>query len=168
MNDSRWEVWLTSIRLLPSLCIPRKMDDDIRCLFKERFKYKEHSFYHSFQLNYDLIIRKSGIRNQESGTRNLERGTRNPEPGTRNPEPEQQTGGNWETLKTVLWWNLCRYIIQGNVSSILSIWDTFRTLSNWETNLKKASETSTVFRSSHRPWLQVERLSIWGLQLIRT
>ena len=32
------------------LCIPRKMDDDTRSPFKKRYEYKEHSSYHSFQL----------------------------------------------------------------------------------------------------------------------
>ena len=50
-------------------------------------------------------------------------------------------GVNWETLKPVPWWNLPRYVIQDGVSSIISIWDTIRTLSNWETDLKKVSET---------------------------
>ena len=39
-----------SIRLLPSLCIPCKMDDDIRSPFKKRYEYKEHSSYRSLQL----------------------------------------------------------------------------------------------------------------------
>ena len=33
------------------LCIPRKMDDDTRIPFKKRYEYKEHSGYHSFQLD---------------------------------------------------------------------------------------------------------------------
>ena len=32
------------------------MDDDIQSPFKERYEYKEHSSYHSFQLNDVLII----------------------------------------------------------------------------------------------------------------
>ena len=56
MNYSSWEVWLTSTRLLPSLCMPRKMDDDIRSPFAKRYEYKEHSSYHSFRLNDVLII----------------------------------------------------------------------------------------------------------------
>ena len=54
-RTNKWEVWLTSIRLLPSLCVRPKMKDDIRSPFKKSYEYKEHSSY-SFQLNDVLII----------------------------------------------------------------------------------------------------------------
>ena len=41
------------------LCIPRKMDGDSRSPFKKRHKFKEHSSYHSLQLDWvwdDVLI----------------------------------------------------------------------------------------------------------------
>ena len=38
--------------------MPRKMDDDIRSPFEKRYEYKEHSSYHSFQLN-DVLIQQN-------------------------------------------------------------------------------------------------------------
>ena len=73
-------------------CGKERLDDDKRSPFMKRFEYIEHSIDHSFQLNYVLLIRKSGIRNSESGIRNPE-----PEPGA-----GTATGGNWEPLKAVL------------------------------------------------------------------
>ena len=98
------EVWLTSMRLLPSLC---KIDDDIRIPFKKRYKYKEHNRYHY------------GIRNSESAIPNRNPGKR---------------GNNESSSAVKSFW------IQDSVSSILSIWDTISTLSNWETGLKKISD----------------------------
>lgn len=78
---------------------------------------------------------------------NLESGTGN---GT-----ATATGVKWVTLKPFQPWNLSRYIIWDGVSSLISFWDTIRTFSNWENDLKKVSETITVIPGSHRPWLQV-------------
>ena len=75
-------------------CGKERLDDDKRSPFMKRFEYIEHSIDHSFQLNYVLLIRKSGIRNSESGIRNPESGIRNPESGTRS------RNSNWGKLGT--------------------------------------------------------------------
>ena len=82
--------------------------------------------------------------------------------------PESKTGTgtttgtatvvNWETLTRKQFGSEIFLDIWDSVSCIISILDTIRTLSNWETDLKKVSETFAVIPGSLRPWLQVERL----------
>ena len=112
-NKRMIQVWLTSIRLLLSLCIPCKMDDDIRSLVvlvKKRYQYKEGNNY-----CYHYGIRN----NTESTIQNSNQGKL----------------GNTESSSVVK-----SFWIKDSISSILSIWDTIRTLSNWETGLKTVSD----------------------------
>ena len=101
------KVWLASIRLRPSLCIPCKMDDDIRSPFKKRYEYKEHTSYHS------------GIRNH--------------------PESKMWKSNRSKLCNIRSSSALRSFSMQDCVSSVLIIWDPIRTLSNWETCLKKVS-----------------------------
>ena len=95
-------------------------------------------------------MEKQEIQNPESGIRNSDRGKL----------------GNTESNSPLKSFSI--YNTRQSHLFSLSIWDTIRTLSNCETDLKKVSDTLTVFPNSDRPWLPVERLSIWGLQLITT